>query len=315
MVLEARSLSKSYGNKRAVEDVSLTAEPGDALGLLGPNGAGKSTTILMLVGLLEPDEGDVWLDGRSIRQDPRYFRQHIGLVPQRIALYERLTAEENLRFWGRVYGLTGKALAAQVEWCLELAGLTEHRRERVAHFSAGMQRRLNVAVGLVHRPKLLIMDEPTVGIDPQSRGHILDTVRRLNAEGMTVLYTSHYMEEVEYLCRRVAILDHGQVIAYGSIDDVRRLAGALSTVRLTLPEVPEDALAALRQNLTLRNVVADGNTVLFQTQEAGPAIARAVQVLADHGLHPARIDVDEPNLEAAFLHLTGRRLRDGGEEA
>lgn len=318
-MLEVKSLRKKFAQNVAVDDVSFQVRPGDAFGLLGPNGAGKSTTISMIAGLLIPDQGEVVLDGHTLRHNARYVKRNIGLVPQSIALYEHLTAEENLRYWGKVYGVSSTTLTDNLKWCLQVAGLTEYRQQRVSRFSGGMQRRLNIAVGMIHRPKILIMDEPTVGIDPQSRNHILETVRQLNEDGMTVVYTSHYMEEVEFLCRRLAIMDGGELIAYGDLDDVRQLAGAKSTVTLEVDGDIRSVVEELRHDDTFENVQGEGTGLVFQAQDAGRAVSRAVTVLSGNGVLLQRIDVQQPNLETAFLHLTGRQLRDdangGGDGA
>lgn len=312
-MLEIIRLTKKFGAQKAVDAVSFSVQAGDAFGLLGPNGAGKSTTISMMSGLLVPDDGEVLLNGRSLRRDARYVKQRIGLVPQSIALYNHLTAEENLKFWGTVYGLSGSHLAENIEWCLKVAGLESHRRQQVSKFSGGMQRRLNIAVGMIHRPEILIMDEPTVGIDPQSRNHILETVHQLNRDGMAIIYTSHYMEEVQYLCKRLAIMDHGQMIAYGHLDDVRQLAGTVSTIRMTVKGDLTPVASALRNDLSYQTVQVTGEELLLQALDAATGVAKAVSVLAGHNLQPTSIEIQEPNLEAAFLHLTGRQLRDSGE--
>lgn len=311
-MLEVSKLSKSFGSNVAVKEVSFQVHQGDSFGLLGPNGAGKSTTIAMITGLLIADDGDVILNGQSLRKNPRYVKQRIGLVPQGIALYDHLTAEENLHFWGNVYGVSGLQLKDNIEWCLDVAGLKEYRKQAVKKYSGGMMRRLNIAVGMIHRPEVLIMDEPTVGIDPQSRNHILETVKTLNKSGMTVIYTSHYMEEVEFLCTRLAIMDHGQMIAYGAIDDVRQLAGALSTITMEVSGDLAPVEEALRQDLTFRQVAVDNQKLMLQVQDAGVGISKAVFVLNRFQIQPQRIDIAQPNLETAFLHLTGRQLRDEG---
>ncbi len=267
----------------------------------------------MISGFLAADEGEVLLDGHSLGREPRYVKRRIGLVPQSIALYEHLTAEENLRFWGAIYGVAGSTLRENVDWCLQVAGLEEHRGNIAGKFSGGMKRRLNIAAGLVHRPQLLIMDEPTVGIDPQSRNHILETVKQLNQGGMTVIYTSHYMEEVQFLCKRLAILDHGEMIAYGNLDDVRQLAGTLATITIDVRGDLQSAVTELRQDLTLKQVEAREQSLVFQCEDAAAAVGKAVMVLGRHNLQPVRIDVEEPNLEAVFLRVTGRQLRDKGE--
>jgi ABC-2 type transport system ATP-binding protein len=317
-MLEVESLYKRFGHNVAVNNVSFQVQDGDSFGLLGPNGAGKSTTLAMMTGLLIADKGEVRLDGHTLKSDPKYLKRKMGLVPQSIALYENLTAEENLKFWGQVYGVGGSALQDNLKWSLEVAGLTDHKKQLAKRFSGGMQRRLNIAVALIHRPSILIMDEPTVGIDPQSRNHILETVKQLNRDGVTVIYTSHYMEEVQYLCQRLAIMDNGEMIAYGDLEDVRQLAGAKSTVTLEIAGNSLEVVQALKQDLTFQDVQHEGSAVVFQAQEAASAISRAVSIIANKGAELQKIDVAQPNLETAFLHLTGRRLRDstadGGKE-
>jgi ABC-2 type transport system ATP-binding protein len=233
-IVRVEGLVKRYGEMTAVDGVSFAIGQGSIFGLLGPNGAGKTTTISMISCLVAPDDGDVLVDGHSVRSESAAVRRVLGVVPQEIALYPTLTAAENLRFWGKMYSLHGSALSQAVEYGLKMAGLTEQANKRIETFSGGMKRRINIAAGILHRPKLLLMDEPTVGIDPQSRNHILDTVRELNREGMTVLYTSHYMEEVEALCDRIAIVDHGRVIAQGSLEELRALVGDEDRVRVAI---------------------------------------------------------------------------------
>jgi len=233
-IVTVSGLEKRFGDVRAVDGVSFEIAEGELFGLLGPNGAGKTTTISMISCLLTPDAGDVIVDGRSVRSDTVGVRRVLGVVPQEIALYPTLTALENLRFWGKMYGLAGKELDSAVVDALELAGLADRAKERIETYSGGMKRRINIAAGVLHRPKVLLMDEPTVGIDPQSRAHILGTVKRLNDEGTTVLYTSHYMEEVEELCDRIAIIDHGKKIADGTLPELRALVGDEDVVRIGL---------------------------------------------------------------------------------
>lgn len=312
-MLEVQNLTKRFGEKTAVNNVSFQVHPGDAFGLLGPNGAGKSTTISMIAALLSPDSGEVLLDGHSIKRDERYVKERIGLVPQTIALYDHMTAEENLQFWGTVYGLTGSKLKDNIDWCLQVAGLAEHRKQIVKKYSGGMQRRLNIAVGMVHRPQVLIMDEPTVGIDPQSRNHILETVKQLNSDGTTVIYTSHYMEEVQFLCKRLAIMDQGKMIAYGNLDDVKQVAGTLATIGMAVSGDATSAAEMLRQDMSLQQVTVVDGKIVFQAAEAANAVAKAVMALSKLDVQPAGISIEEPNLEAAFLHLTGRQLRDEEE--
>ncbi len=233
-IVEVVGLVKRFGELTAVDGVSFEIAQGEIFGLLGPNGAGKTTAISMISCLLAPDEGDVRVAGHSVLSDSIGVRRELGVVPQEIALYPTLTATENLRFWGRMYGMSGKTLEDAVSYGLSMAGLEDKAKVRVETFSGGMKRRINIAAGILHRPRVLLMDEPTVGIDPQSRNHILDTVRELNREGMTVVYTSHYMEEVEALCDRIAIIDHGKVIARGTLEELRALVGDEDRIRIQI---------------------------------------------------------------------------------
>jgi ABC-2 type transport system ATP-binding protein len=245
-IVTVDTLVKRFGDTTAVDGVSFGIHDGEIFGLLGPNGAGKTTIISMIDCLLAPTEGDVTVDGASVRSDATRVKRAIGVVPQDIALYPTLSAIENLRFWGRMYGLTGRLLDERTDEALELAGLADRAKERIEKYSGGMKRRINIAAGVMHHPRVLLMDEPTVGIDPQSRNHILETVKELNRRGMTVLYTSHYMEEVEFLCDRVAIVDHGRVIALGTIDELKRLVGDENVVTVSVESLPAGALDALR---------------------------------------------------------------------
>lgn len=243
-LLEARHLRKSYGPTLAVDDVSLTVSPGEVIGLLGPNGAGKTTTMMMLAGLLRPDAGSVRIEGGSFDTDARKLRRGLGVVPQELAVYPELSAEENLTFFGRLYDVPARRLAERVDRVLDLTGLTDSRRAAVRTFSGGMKRRLNVGIALVHEPKCLILDEPTVGVDPQSRAHLLEQVRRLAHDSIGVIYASHYMEEVQAVCDRIVILDHGRVIAHDTLD------GLLQRVPPSATPTPEASLEALFLQLT-----------------------------------------------------------------
>jgi ABC-2 type transport system ATP-binding protein len=224
-LLEVRGLGKDYGARAAVAAIDLDVAAGEIVGLLGPNGAGKTTTISMISGVVTPSRGTARIDGHDIRAEARAARAALGVAPQDLAIYEPLTATENLRFFGALYGLGGALLAERIAWALGVAGLTDRAREPAAKFSGGMKRRLNLAAGLLHKPRLLVLDEPTVGVDPQSRNHIFETIRALRAGGMTILYTSHYMEEVEALCDRVAIMDAGKLVALGAVAELRARHG------------------------------------------------------------------------------------------
>lgn len=232
-MLETVELRKVFKGKTAVEEVSLYLDKGESVGLIGPNGAGKSTTISMISTLLKPTAGDVRLNGQSVIKHPQQIRKVLGVVPQEIALYEELSSYENLKFFGKVYGLKGKELELKIQQKLEMVGLRDRQKELIRTYSGGMKRRINIAVALMHDPSIVIMDEPTVGIDPQSRNHILDTVRYLNREkGTTVLYTSHYMEEVEQLCSRMYIMDHGRIIASGTKEELQLILSGEDTLIL-----------------------------------------------------------------------------------
>jgi ABC-2 type transport system ATP-binding protein len=310
-IVVADGLVKRFGDMTAVDGVSFSIAEGSIFGLLGPNGAGKTTTISMLSCLLKPDSGDVIVDGHSVRTDSGAVRRVLGVVPQEIALYPTLTAVENLRFWGRMYGLGGRKLSAAVAYGLKMAGLEDQAKKRIEKFSGGMKRRINIAAGVLHRPRVLLMDEPTVGIDPQSRNHILDTVRELNREGMTVLYTSHYMQEVEALCDRIAIVDHGRVIAQGSLEELRTLVGDEDRVHVELAEeAREVALAAVRVVPGVSRAELVESTLEVLAPEAAPVLGKIVQAVAEAGASVRSVEVVEPNLESVFLHLTGRALRD-----
>src|SRR5512137_54329 len=242
--IEVLNLKKSFGELQAVKGVNFHADKGEILSLLGPNGAGKSTTISMLCGLLHPDEGDACIEGHSIRHAAKEARAALGVVPQEIAIYPDLSARENLVFWGKMYGLRGAALKRRVDEVLNIIGLTDRQRDRVSTFSGGMKRRVNIGAALLHKPAVIIMDEPTVGIDPQSRRHILDNVKELNRQGMTVLYTTHYMEEAAELSNHIAIMDQGKIIAMGTHDELIRLVGELTRLDLTLNVPAEKVLPA-----------------------------------------------------------------------
>jgi ABC-2 type transport system ATP-binding protein len=310
-VVSVKGLVKRFGDTLAVDGVSFDIAPGSIFGLLGPNGAGKTTTISMISCLLAPDDGDAFVDGHSVRTDSGAVRRVLGVVPQEIALYPTLTAAENLRFWGRMYGLSGRRLSDAVDYGLRMAGLEEQAHKRIETYSGGMKRRINIAAGILHRPKLLLMDEPTVGIDPQSRNHILETVRDLNAQGMTVLYTTHYMEEVEVLCDRIGIVDHGRMIALGSLEELRALVGGEDRIHIELAdEHREAALEAVRALPGISHAEVGDSTLEVLVAEAGPALGPIVAAIAEAGAAVRSVEVVEPNLESVFLHLTGRALRD-----
>ncbi|HQN04917.1 MAG TPA: ATP-binding cassette domain-containing protein [Anaerolineaceae bacterium] len=311
-ILEVHQLVKKYGEKTAVNEISFEILESEIFSLLGPNGAGKTTTISVLSTLLAPTAGDAVIGGHSVIKEPMAVRRLIGVVPQDIALYEELTARENLSFWGQMYNLSGKELNTRIDQVLEQVGLSSHAKERIRTFSGGMKRRVNIGVGLLHKPRLLFMDEPTVGIDPQSRRAILDSVKELNRNGMTVLYTTHYMEEAQELSHRVGIIDHGDLIALGTQAELTSQVGEYESLQLELGEM-DDAVGLAE---TLRKVegvaqanVVDHNVILVTTSTE-KVLAPAVSCATERNIKIHSVTIQEPNLEAVFLHLTGRALRD-----
>jgi ABC-2 type transport system ATP-binding protein len=311
-ILEVHNLSKKYGDFIAVKGVSFDIQEGEIFSLLGPNGAGKTTTISMLSTLYDASGGDALIGGYSIKTDPMAVRQVIGIVPQDLALYEELSARENLIFWGQMYNLGGQALNKRVDEVLEQIGMVDKAKNRVKTYSGGMKRRVNIGVGLLHKPRLLFMDEPTVGIDPQSRRAILDTVKDLNTQGMTVLYTTHYMEEAAELSNRVGIIDHGELIAIGTQKELTQQVGQTETLILHLgenddPKALAKALAGL-DGVLQASVVEQEISII--TLEAEDILAAVVGKANERGIKIRSIDIREPNLEAVFLQLTGRALRD-----
>jgi ABC-2 type transport system ATP-binding protein len=311
-ILEVQDLVKKYGDFTAVKGISFDIKEGEIFSLLGPNGAGKTTTISMLSTLYAPTSGDATISGHSVTKDPMAVKQVIGVVPQDLALYEDLTARENLLFWGQMYGLSGKALNSRVDEVLEQIGLTDKANNRVKTYSGGMKRRVNIGVGLLHKPRLLFMDEPTVGIDPQSRRSILDTVKDLNKQGMTVLYTTHYMEEAQELSDRVGIIDHGELIALGTQDELTKQVGKTDTLILHIGENDDSKTLAesLKELNGVQHAEATDQSVAVVTPAAEEILASVVTNANERGIKIRSMEIREPNLEAVFLHLTGRALRD-----
>jgi ABC-2 type transport system ATP-binding protein len=311
-ILEVQNLVKKYGDFIAVDDVSFNILEGEIFSLLGPNGAGKTTTISVLSTLYTPTSGDALINGHSVTKESYKVRSLIGVVPQELALYDDLTVRENLVFWGQMYDLSGKALSTRVDEVLEKIGLTDRSGSRIKTCSGGMKRRVNIGVGLLHKPRLLFMDEPTVGIDPQSRRAILDSVKDLNRQGMTVLYTTHYMEEAQELSDRVGIIDHGKLIALGTQAELTRQVGETDTLVLHCDEFQDsDALTArLHAIPTVQQVTVTDHMVSIITAEAEEIIAPVISVANEMNFKIRSIEIQEPNLETVFLHLTGRALRD-----
>lgn len=310
MLVQITNVVKRYKQVIAVDQVSLGIQEGEIFGLLGPNGAGKTTLIHSIVGLVPIQSGTIEVFGLDHRRDEQAVRQQIGVVPQELSIFDDLTANENVAFFGSLYGLRGADLQAKTAQALEFVGLLDRRKQYPKTFSGGMKRRLNIACGIVHRPRLVIMDEPTVGIDPQSRSHILDSVRQLNREGMTVLYTSHYMEEVEQLCHGIAIMDNGRIIAQGTKDELTDLVARDEVINVRLGTLNGNTETALRSIPGVKECRVDGKDLAVISQKNAGNLSPIMQTLYQEGLDIEALSVEQPTLESVFLTLTGRNLRD-----
>lgn len=301
---------KRYGNKVSVDHLNLNIGKGEIFGLLGPNGAGKSTTINMIVGLLEPDQGEIQIDGLSIQKNPMEVKRSIGLVPQDIAVYENMSASDNVSFFGKLYGLRGAMLKERVYESLAFVGLEDRGKELPRTFSGGMKRRLNIACAIMHRPKLIIMDEPTVGIDPQSRNHILESVRALNEMGSTIIYTSHYMEEVSAICDRVAIVDQGHVIASGTQAELQSRVADHEKIVMELTGMTTQMLQELKTHPQVLKLESQEDELNIYTKSSQAHLQDILFICAKHEAIIHSVSCEQPTLETLFLNLTGRNLRD-----
>ena len=311
-VLACAGLRRTFGERVAVDGVGFTIAAGEAYGLLGPNGAGKTTSISMICGLLTRDAGEVRIEGRPLDTKTVDVKSLIGYVPQELAIYPDLTTRENLRFFGKLYGIGGADLDSRVDEILETIGLADRADEKTQGFSGGMKRRLNIGLGLLNRPKLLVLDEPTVGVDPQSRNAILESVAHFSTQGMAVLYTTHYMEEAERLCDRVGIIDEGQLKAEGTRRELVALVGEHDRVRMGVRGDATPAVQALRSVPAVVDASSGDGSIDLLVHDARTALADIVQTAAGAGAEIGTVEVQEPNLEAVFLHLTGKALRDEG---
>jgi len=309
-MIQIRSLSKSYGTLTAVSGVSFDIKEGEIFGLLGPNGAGKTTTLSMIAGLLKPDEGEITVGGTDVWSNLKEVKRIMGVVPQDVALYQDLTAKENLSFWGGLYGLRGTGLKEKIDRTLEMLGLAEKSKAAVKTFSGGMKRRLNLGVGLLHSPRLLLLDEPTVGIDPQARINILDVIRGVAKQGTTILYTTHYMEEAEQLCDRLAIIDHGKILARGTVSELKQLVGGGKVITLRGKFSPEDIRRHHIAREELNLIKLEDNLVVFSAKAEGHGISLLFSDVFTSDLEIDDITILEPNLQSVFIKLTGRELRD-----
>ncbi len=309
-MIAVRDLVKRYGERVAVNHVTFEVNEGEIFGLLGPNGAGKTTTLSILTTLLPMSAGEVRIAGWNVAREPQRVKPLIGFVPQELALYPTLSAWDNLVFFGRVYGLRGAALRERVAAVLKLVGLEDRARDPVHTFSGGMKRRLNIAAGLVHGPRVLFLDEPTVGVDPQSRNFIFEHIAQLKAENMTIVYTTHYMEEAERLCDRVAILDEGRILALDTTEGLLKLLGGGVIYLGLLSESTASLLPRIAALPQVRSVSAQGGRLKVEARDARQALPELIALCNAHNAAILSMEVLEPNLESVFLHLTGRRLRE-----
>ncbi len=308
-MIEVQNLHKQYGDLVAVEDISFQVKPGSIYGLLGPNGAGKTTTISMMCGLLRPNRGKVSIDGIDVWSRPLEAKRLLGFVPQEVVLYANLSARQNLRFWGGMYGMPRAKLKQRVDEVLEMVELADRGNEKAQQFSGGMKRRLNMAIGLIHEPKVLLLDEPTVGIDPHAREHLLGVVRRLADAGTTVVYTSHYLDEVERLCDDIMIIDHGKVLASGTLEELRKLVGHGRVLVLQGDMKAERLETALKDLEGAKVVTADGEKAMISV-EGNTTVPELLGRLHDNNIEMTEMSIREPDLHGVFIALTGRELRD-----
>lgn len=308
-MLQVEGLRKKYGDLVAVESLDLDIPSGTIFGLLGPNGAGKTTSISMISGLLEPTAGRVVVDGIQLSREPVKAKSRLGVVPQEIAVYTELTARENLNFWGGLYALNGTALKSRVDELLELVGLADRSREPVKNFSGGMKRRLNLAMGIIHEPSLILLDEPTVGIDPQARKNVLEVVEQIVSGGSTVLYTTHYLEEAEHLCDQLAIMDEGKIMAQGTVKELKAQLGDGSLISVSGNFKQEELSNSVARLGSINILESDDGSALLLLP-ARQSLGGALEQLFGSGLQLADVSIKEPNLEDLFLKLTGRELRD-----
>mgnify|MGYP001393272622 CR=1 FL=1 len=309
-IIELKQVLKKYDGKTVVDHLTLHIDRGEIFGLVGPNGAGKSTTIKMISTLIPQDDGVIRVGQLDVKKDPLGVKKKIGVVPQEIAIFESLTAYENVAFFGKLYGLKGSELKRRVDEALEFAGLLDRKHAKPKTFSGGMKRRLNIACSIIHQPEVIIMDEPTVGIDPQSRNHILESVKKLNKQGTTVIYTSHYMEEVSAICNRIGIMDHGRLIAVGTQEELReRMVGQQKVIIRASPITPA-LIDDLRKHPKVKQVTTGELTIELLISSSQFYLQDILFILSEHQAYIHSMTVEEPDLEKLFLSLTGKSLRD-----
>lgn len=309
-VLEIRNLTKKFGDFIAVDNMSLSIREGEIFGFLGANGAGKSTTINMISSLLRSTKGEIDILGRSLAANGKFAKMNIGIVPQDISIYENMTSYENVSFFAGLYGLRGTLLKERTEEALDFVGLGDKAKSFPKNFSGGMKRRLNIACAIAHRPKLIIMDEPTVGIDPQSRNYILNSVRKLNQMGCTIIYTSHYMEEVEEICTRIAIVDHGKIIADGTKEQLKAIITDTKNIWIEVKTTDSLHIDSLKSIPGVISAQLEDNTIKINSKGEINNLNLVIQQLIKDGIEIRSVEEQAPNLETVFLTLTGRNLRD-----
>jgi ABC-2 type transport system ATP-binding protein len=309
-MITVRSVSKSFGNIEAVKNVSFNIEKGEIFGILGPNGAGKSTIVNILNTLVRPDEGDVIIDGVNIKDDGETIKLIMGVVPQEIALYEELSAYENLMFWGGLYDIPKQELKKNVNKTLEIVDLVSRKDDRIKTFSGGMKRRINIACSLLHNPKILVLDEPTVGVDPQNRNHIFEVIERLNNEGMTIIYTTHYMEEAERFCDNIAIIDVGRIIAQGTLKELRQISNVRDLLTIKLADADNETITRIISGNPLFNYDSTSSTLKVECGNIGNDTLIIINQIQNSGGVIERIYTQGTNLESIYLKLTGKELRD-----
>jgi ABC-2 type transport system ATP-binding protein len=306
-MIEVKDIRKSYGDTQAVKGISFSINDGECYGLLGPNGAGKSTTINMLSTLFPPDSGEITINGLDIKNAREEVKKILGVVPQEIALYSNLTAWENMLFWGGLHSIAKSELHKKAEELLALVGLSDRKNEKVKAYSGGMKRRINLACALLHSPKILLLDEPTVGVDPQSRNMIFELIEQLNKDGMTIIYTTHYMEEAERLCDRIGIIDSGVIVAQGTLDELKQKSEIKDVIVMECGQTPDQSFLSSKLNLQVK--VTD-HTAYIESNDSKKDLTRCVIGCSDAGYEVHHIDIQKANLENVFLKLTGKQLRD-----
>jgi ABC-2 type transport system ATP-binding protein len=309
-MITVRSISKSFGNIEAVKNVSFTINKGEIFGILGPNGAGKSTIVNILNTLVKPDKGDVIIDGVNIKDNGDNIKLIMGVVPQEIALYEELSAYENLMFWGGLYDIPKQELTTNVNRTLEIVDLVNRKDDRIKTFSGGMKRRINIACSLLHNPRILVLDEPTVGVDPQNRNHIFEVIERLNNEGMTIIYTTHYMEEAERFCDNIAIIDVGRIIAQGTLKELRKSSDVKDLLIIKLTDVNNETITRITSENPLFRFDSTSNTLEVECGNIGNDISIIINHIQNSGGVIEKIYTQGTNLESIYLKLTGKELRD-----